>query len=136
MLSDHEKTWENFDQKILTERSIDLKGIPFGWTEDGAIIFRDGNREYLVIFPFGPDRWIRIYIETPERHGPAPIYISYLIGDREEIAESARGFAAMEIWCGKGYAQELGIVDEDGRVIPLEEDEPKEDEDNGHKEAV
>lgn len=131
MLSDHEKTWENFDQKILAERSMDLKGIPFGCTEEGAIIFNDGEREYLAIFPFGPDRWIRIYIETPEWHGPAPVYTSYLIGDREEIAQDVRDICdrtGMEIWCGQGYAQELGIMDENGRVIPLEEDEPEEDE--------
>jgi len=128
MLSDHEKTWENFDQKLLAERSMNLKGIPFVCTEDGAIIFTKDEREYLVIIPFGPELWIRIFIDIPERGSGDSLYTSYLIARQKEISEDARQFDDLEIWCGQGYAQELGIVDENGRVIPLEEDEPEEDE--------
>lgn len=60
----------------------DLRGLPCGSTDDGAIVLQDageGGHEMVAIMPFGPGTWIYLYTIQTDAYG------SYAVASTEEM---------------------------------------------------
>lgn len=115
----------NFDPVALHAESGLYRIVPFGCSEDGAIVLSNDRQDQTVILmPCGPgDVWIRVYAEARGLSGRTEPYGSYFIGSKAEVIAASRSdFDDLVVVQGLDVARELGLADETGKVVPLEEE--------------
>lgn len=114
----------NFDPAALYAESGLYRIVTFGCSEDGAIVLSNDRQDQTVILmPCGPEVWIRIYAEAQGLTGRDCPYGSYFIGSTDEVITASRSdFVDLVVVQGLDMACELGLADETGKVLPVEEE--------------
>lgn len=114
----------NFSRAHLRDLAQPLRGVPFGCTEEGAIVLGHPDKaDTLAYMPMGPDdQWIRLYMDQGISGGGKDRYMSYLQGTFRDMAKDLlENFQDLEVYQGLDVLKSLGLAKENGRIALIPE---------------